>query len=1277
MQLLLEQNKEKKSKSNVPEVPASPCSEPMTPNPLTHNVMQDQQNQLEQHQNLLAQVPNDPSMEMDQHGMPQPSPGPFTGFPQVPHSPQFQQDQPRCVTPLTPMSLSGATPPMTPTSYTPTSPMGMFATPRMNALPGGKGGKTAKSKKTKEDKEKDKEKRKQKLLVQQQQEREWKLLQQRRQLEQQRQQQQSQQETNLLRQEVKRTQQVKGLRALDDKKKKSPQKIGSKQSLTEFGCGGKSDSQDSYNSVDTPQQSPSVSMHSDDSFSLMSAPSLDTLDSGHVIDHIRDRRNSLPNLAMSQHGLENVRPLSPINTTQDRAFVRSLSQPPSHSPWNDWNNDASKHDQDSPMWSNSMQQPQPMNEQNKDNFSNPIVARQNSCPPTNDETFMLQQNEHHLPEGTVDLPFQPDQSWKANDSQGPPMTPGVPKQVNDPVQMPPQDHHQGDMVNMPFHQQSVVNDQQSHVLKQQDVPPQWHPEMHSNHPQPGPQDHMGMVQQNVPQQQQPHLMPQNQGQPRLQHPDMSRQPSYEFQAWQDTSSGPTSLTFQQPQMQQAPHQQQAPMPHVPQSIPIQPMVSINSTMQQQSQPGMSQVPIQPGPPPPPPPPPLTPQQHGTSLPMSRQPPADEQQQQQQLEMLQKQQREQLMRAQQQQFLQMQLQQQQHLLQQQQQQQQPPQQPPLAAQPPFARTRMNQVINTKDMPEIESEEEHQERLRFLYRQRQIQKQHIQMQAQQTMFQQQWPAQGVMPSLMPTEPGNPQGMPPIRPQPAPEMMQQQLFIEYQRRMNQRHELGQQTLQFDKVVQDLQQQQGAPPPGPHPTPPFMEVSHQRFALRHPNPGMPANQMGPIGPGQVPVFGVDGQQLYRMQMQQQVIMQQQPPQRVLLQKPKVLPNTTPKESLPDPSGNKGQSSSKLSETDKKSDEASENNKVDSVKPTEEHSAKSSEISTTVPVNEKETDKTETKNDTANDIAVTDQKELETSKQQVTTDSEGTIPKLSEEVRSVDSTLEGNFAENNNTADNTDKDTSKSDNHADSSAESRNDKETSDTPAEVKNPDESAKVDNTTKPPTSSEEKSQQKNTVEENIVPVSVIQPTMKQKSINTRPRPQEPAASQQMQPPTLSAPHTPSLAPSSNQQALHQQLMATQQRFFQMQQQRQIMMQQYQQLQQQLQQNQGDPMIGAQLMALQQQGQFLQQNMLQVWQQMQMLQQQVQSSGGLPPQQMIQQNPMQGVSPGQGQQWQGPMQDPQLGMLPQHPAMMSKPGIIPQLPGQLIKDGAPTPKTVCAHV
>ena len=143
-----------------------------------------------------------------------------------------------------------------------------------------------------------------------------------------------------------------------------------------------------------------------------------------------------------------------------------------------------------------------------------------------------------------------------------------------------------------------------------------------------------------------------------------------------------------------------------------------------------------------------------------------QQQMQQQEVLQREQRKQLVLAQkqQQEFLQMQLNQ--HRF--------PPQQP---YQPPQAPRQANQfTVNTKEMPEIDTEEEHQERLQFLYRQRQMQKQ---IQARQYIVQQQTPTPpNIWVNNAQVMPGVPQGIP-------SDTIQQRLFLE-QQRASQRHDL-----------------------------------------------------------------------------------------------------------------------------------------------------------------------------------------------------------------------------------------------------------------------------------------------------------------------------------------------------------------------------------------------------------------------------------------------------------------------------------------------------------
>ena len=158
----------------------------------------------------------------------------------------------------------------------------------------------------------------------------------------------------------------------------------------------------------------------------------------------------------------------------------------------------------------------------------------------------------------------------------------------------------------------------------------------------------------------------------------------------------------------------------------------------------------------------------------------QQHQQQQAELLQREQRKQLVRAQQQQqqeYLQMQFKQQQQLVQ---------QQAYPAGQP---QRQANQFTATsKEMPEIDSEEEHQERLKFLYRQIQMQKQ---LKAQQYVLQQQVPSgvwlknAPIMPGLSPRLPSDP--------------VQQQMILEHHR-ASQLHDIRQ-NMNFDKVTHDQQ--------------------------------------------------------------------------------------------------------------------------------------------------------------------------------------------------------------------------------------------------------------------------------------------------------------------------------------------------------------------------------------------------------------------------------------------------------------------------------------------
>ena len=136
-----------------------------------------------------------------------------------------------------------------------------------------------------------------------------------------------------------------------------------------------------------------------------------------------------------------------------------------------------------------------------------------------------------------------------------------------------------------------------------------------------------------------------------------------------------------------------------------------------------------------------------------------QQQLQQQEVLQREQRKQLALAQHQQqgFIQMQLKH--HRF--------PSQQPYATPQPPRQANQF--TANSKEMPEIDTEEEHQERLQFLYRQRQMQKQ---LQARQYMMQPPTPA----PSNMWVN--NPQVMQGLSQNVPSDPIQQRLFLEQQR-------------------------------------------------------------------------------------------------------------------------------------------------------------------------------------------------------------------------------------------------------------------------------------------------------------------------------------------------------------------------------------------------------------------------------------------------------------------------------------------------------------------
>ena len=440
-----------------------------------------------------------------------------------------------------------------------------------------------------------------------------------------------------------------------------------------------------------------------------------------------------------------------------------------------------------------------------------------------------------------------------------------------------------------------VSFQSSHHNVEIELPPNQRVE-ESNLPQGQPLSHWQHGPTSIPSQVRGQPLPQQQSQGQLQgfqHSDghvPQTNSSSMSGMWPNATQQEALSKMQQPISGSQPNQPQS-LQHLPQSeaqhpgisVPQQPMPQIPSRiMRPPSNPPhpalQGSAPI---PPPPPPPPPVLSQ--SAQVPV-QQPiistlqnlPHDDPQQ---IELIQQQHREQLLRMQQQQQV-YQLQMQQHQLLQQQQQQggsasvqttvlpasAPPAYTPSHQTAQFARPRAPQFVSPKDMPEIDSEEEHQERLRFLYKQRQAQKQ---QQLQSQLLQQQL-AQGIMPGTIdPSNPQTGQQLSQIRPQ-FPELMQQQMMLEYQRRIAQRQGLGQQTLQYDKVLQEFQQRQGGHTGPQQGT--VLDLPHQRFAIRPPSTGFPSG----LQQGQVALYGLDPtkqQQLYQMQLQQQqqLLLQQQ----------------------------------------------------------------------------------------------------------------------------------------------------------------------------------------------------------------------------------------------------------------------------------------------------------------------------------------------------------------------------------------------------------------------
>lgn len=832
----------------------------------------------------------------------------------------------RSVTPLTP-GTPGALTPTTPTA--PTFPLGQvlshppigpgIAATVTNHPPSGKTV-SSKGKKSKEEKEREKEMRKQRLRIQQEQERQWKILQQKRALEQQRQQQQQQQENVLLRAELKKQQQAKGVKAGEEQKKKRLPK-GSKRSSSQAAkdpeqpieqaaipspssIGEKSEG--SPKSAQTTVQQPVLPVGGA-SFSTAPRANANALASSsaqyqnetslELLSQCDGQRNGLLEEREGDQSIVNSN--NEILTSTQSARTETNHQYQGTSVWqNDpmeemahqsreaWeqlqghsqlelqkqpnNHNSQAHEVARPnLWGHEDLQPEaiqdclatdnmqgstPLLEQHVRPSQECLQAEQ--APPGSrsaheqvvfhgdrQQTWLPRSHPHSSGIPTTQSAIQSQQPSRESGQiiQQPP--------ISDPMQAVPfASQHEVTLNCADKHQQQGVEVQQ---------PSQQIPVMHW-------QEELSQVRAQVAAAHDLHPA-QSVAPPSVPPPPPPPPPLPASQQQQSASLHPYDISTGWPQ------QGQVPPPHVlPQSMVAFP--------QQPQKPGIPQMSFQPMQQPPNQ---IPPNQH-SNLPISSQPQENQMiQPQQQQDVAQGQQREQLIRARQQQFFQM-LQHQQVLQKQQQQQQQHQQQQTAAIQPGFARARFNPVMNTKDMPEIDTEEEHQERLRFLYRQRQAQKQqqiHAQL-MQQAWIQQQLTnggGQGVMPpAVLPVDISNPQIMQQlaaqqIRPQ-MPDLTQQQLFTEYQRRLQQRQDLGQQTVQYDKVLHELQQQQGIPGAGgTHAGGPFVEVTQQRFALRQPTPM--------VQPGLKPIMplGLDGhfvgqqQQLYKMQLQQQIIMMQQ----------------------------------------------------------------------------------------------------------------------------------------------------------------------------------------------------------------------------------------------------------------------------------------------------------------------------------------------------------------------------------------------------------------------
>lgn len=183
---------------------------------------------------------------------------------------------------------------------------------------------------------------------------------------------------------------------------------------------------------------------------------------------------------------------------------------------------------------------------------------------------------------------------------------------------------------------------------------------------------------------------------------------------------------------------------------------------------------------------------------------------------------------------------------------------------------------KDLPEVDSEEQHQERIRFLFRQRQMQKQQV-VQIQQQFHQQQvyTPQQVVpgstnRPQMDQTQHYFLQQLMQYQQQ-IPEALQQQFLIEYSRQMQQRSDVSQSALQYDKFLAELAQRYGCP---------IQQSNAQTVSVMQHGVSWPNTSSGTFHPTLQQIFAYSGideekakelttQQLYQLQMQHTLMMQ------------------------------------------------------------------------------------------------------------------------------------------------------------------------------------------------------------------------------------------------------------------------------------------------------------------------------------------------------------------------------------------------------------------------